>query len=77
MKIKDVTLGATGRFPYGRLEASDEGELRVAIAADVRNGVVRVEFGKPIAWFALPSGLAREWARALLEKADDVDKGKA
>lgn len=76
MKIKGFKLGATGRSPYGRLNADDEGELRFALAADRANGVVRVEFGKPVAWLGLPSAIARELARALIEKADELDRGK-
>jgi hypothetical protein len=77
MKIKNLKLGATGRHPFGRLGADDEGELRAAIAIDRAQGVIRIEFGKPVAWLALPSGFARDLARLLVEKADQLDKGKA
>lgn len=70
-------LGATGGFPFGRLGRDDEGELQMALAADRRNGIVRVEFGKPIAWLGLPSWHARELARALLDKAEQLDRLKS
>lgn len=60
---KRVT-GATGDFPQGRLSDDDQGGLRVAIAADTRNGIVRVDFGKPVAWF----GLDKATALALADK---------
>ncbi len=63
---KRVT-GATGDHPQGRLNADDQGGLRMAIAADPRNGIVRVEFGKPVAWL----GLDRATALAL---ADNLRK---
>ncbi len=77
MKIPKFTLGATGRYPYGKADATDEGELSMAIAADHQVGIVRVAFGKPIAWLGLPSGKARALAALLVEKADELDKRKA
>lgn len=77
MKLKDFALGATGRFPYGKADTHDEGELRMALAADHVNGIVRVEFGKPVAWLGLPSREARELATVLIAKADEIDARKA
>lgn len=76
MKLKDFKLGATGRFPYGKAGSSDEGELRMALASDYTNGIVRIEFGKPVAWLGLPSQEARELARLLVSKADEIDARK-
>lgn len=73
----NVKIGATGRgFPYGKLDAHDEGEIAVAIAADRRHGVVRFEFGKSVSWLALPATHARQLGELLIAKADEVDKGK-
>lgn len=58
-----VPLGATGRFPQGALDpVEDEGELRLAIAADQDAGVVRIGFGKPVAWLGLPRAEALQLA---------------
>jgi len=76
MKIRDFKLGATGSYPYGKLNDSDEGELRMAVAADHRDSVVKVMFGKPIAWLGLPSDVARDLAKMLIDKADELDKRK-
>lgn len=76
-KLKDFKLGATGRFPYGKADNTDEGELQLAIAADRANGIVRVVFGKPVAWIGLPTAEARQFAALLLQKADEIEKGKA
>ncbi len=73
----NAKLGATGSFPYGKTQPDDEGELVIAIAADPRQGVVRLEFGKPVGWLALPSQHAKQLAAMLLEKAQAVEKGKA
>jgi hypothetical protein len=62
-------LGATGYFPQGHLSDDDEGELKIAIAYDGLDGIVRVEFGKPVAWLGLPPPEAIEFAKLLLRKA--------
>jgi len=76
MKIKDLKLGATGRFPEGQADAEDEGELRLAVAADHQQALVRIVFGKPIAWLGLPATKARAFAQILVEKADELDRWK-
>jgi hypothetical protein len=48
------TPGATGRHPQGVLDAGDEGELTMAVAYDRLAGIVRLEFGTPVAWLGLP-----------------------
>lgn len=62
-------LGATGSFPQGVLEADDQGELRMAVAYDRRAGIVRVEFGKPVAWLGLPPNEAVALAETLIKHA--------
>lgn len=58
-------FGATGDFPQGKLSADDEGGLRIGVALDP-TGVVRIEFGKPIAWLGLPPSEARQLAQMIL-----------
>jgi hypothetical protein len=74
MKIKDLKLGATGQFPRGKADDEDEGELRFALAADYQQAIVRIVFGKPIAWLGLPSAEARQFAAMLIAEADKLDK---
>ena len=76
MKIKDFKLGATGRFPRGKADEHDEGELQMALAADIANAIVRIEFGKAIAWLGMSSIEARQLADLLVEKANEVDQRK-
>lgn len=76
MKIKGFKLGATRQFPYGKADEDDEGELRLAMATDYHNSIVRVEFGKPIGWLGLPAQQAREFAAILIEKANELDARK-
>lgn len=77
VKLKDFTLGATGQFPYGKADEHDEGELRLAMAADHASGIVRIVFGKSVAWLGLPAREARAFAALLIEKADELDRRKA
>lgn len=61
-------LGATGRFPEGRLNDDDEGEIRVAIAADPKRQTVVIDFGKPVAWIGFTPDQAREIGELLIQK---------
>lgn len=46
-------IGATGKFPDGKIDETDEGELALAVGYDPKDGMVKVEFGKPVAWLAM------------------------
>lgn len=76
VKIKDFTLGATGRYPRGHMGGDDQGELAAAVVLDPANAVLRIVFGKPVAWVALPAEDARALAQILVEKADELDRRK-
>lgn len=58
--------GATGKFPYGKLDETDEGELNVAFARDDA-GNLRINFGKPVAWIAMPHQVAVGFAMMILK----------
>lgn len=61
-------LGATGKFPEGKVSPDDEGEIRLAVAHTDK--VVVVKFGKPIAWIAMEPASVRKLAALLIEHAD-------
>lgn len=65
MTAKD--LGATGKFPEGKLNQNDEGELRFSVGT--RDGNVFMSFGKPVAWFAVPPEQAVDLAEILIRHA--------
>jgi len=46
-------LGASGKFPYGQIDYTDEGQITIAVAYDRIDGLVRLTFGKPVAWLGL------------------------
>lgn len=60
-------LGATGRYPSGKLNSSDEGELKMAVS--VRDGLVHIDFGKSVQWFAMPPALAVKFAELIVHHA--------
>lgn len=62
-------VGATGKFPQGHLSDDDQGELRMGVGYDKLNGIVRVEFGKPVAWLGIPPAEAIQLAKLLLRQA--------
>ena len=59
-------LGATGRYPDGKLNEHDEGELRIAVGE--HKGNVFLDFGKPITWLGMPPAQMR----GLIEKLTAV-----
>lgn len=67
------SMGPTGRFPRGRLTPTDEGEIGIRIAHV--DGVIVINFGKPIAWIGFPASDARELAALLVKHADEIDSG--
>ena len=62
-------LGPTGRFPRGKLSQDDEGEIQFGISSDPAQGLVRIDFGKPVAWLACPPELAEQMAGLLIKHA--------
>ena len=66
-----LRLGATGRFPEGQLDPSDEGEIRIGIAH--LDGKVVLNFGKPVAWFALTPRQARQLAESIRKRSYEAE----
>lgn len=67
-----VKVGPTGEYPEGKMNAEDEGELRIAIGA--QDGKVMVVFGAKVTWFAMSLGVARGVAQAILDKAEEIER---
>ncbi len=64
----DKKLGATGKFPDGKLGPNDEGELQFGIGHD-DEGMVFVDFGKPVQFIAMPPQIAVNFAAMLMKHA--------
>lgn len=69
--MSEQGLGATGRFPAGRLTENDEGELAFQIGTF--KGRVVINFGKPVASLGITPQQAREMAGILRRHADRLD----
>jgi hypothetical protein len=65
-------LGATNKFPQGKLNQNDEGEIMFAVAADKTQGKVLINFGKPVAWVGMDREQAIDLANSIRQKADDL-----
>ena len=67
--LKHLGLGATGNYPNGKLDPTDQGELRLMISHSADGQIIRLDFGKPTAWIGLPKEHAMQLAVLLLEHA--------
>jgi hypothetical protein len=72
--MTEEKVGPTGEFPEGSLGPEDEGELTIAVRHDDA-GNVYIEFGKPVAWMAMPKERAAGLARLLLKHAGVLRRG--
>lgn len=69
-RIDEITkLGATGRFPEGKLTPEDEGEIAYAIGQ--QDGKVVINFGKPTHWIGFTAEQAEDLATTLREHATE------
>jgi hypothetical protein len=73
LRQKYDALGATGRFPEGKLSDDDEGEIHFGIAHD-KEGNVHMDFGKPVRWVACTPDQAQDIADSLLKHARKARK---
>jgi hypothetical protein len=65
---KRPQLGATGTFSQGSLGPHDDGDIKMAVAHDSK-GLVHMNFGKDISWFAVPPEQAIELGKLLMRHA--------
>lgn len=73
---RSLGVGPTGDYPHGKLSADDEGGIKMALTHfDAPDGkrMVRLDFGKPIAWLALPREQAIEFGRLVIRHAEEDD----
>lgn len=64
---EEPPLGATGKFPNGKLSENDEGELQFAVFK--KDDTVIIEFGKPVKTLGLTPDQAIQIAKALCKHA--------
>jgi hypothetical protein len=66
-------LGKTGKHPEGKYTETDEGEIAFSVAADKKNKKVLVDFGTPVVRFGMDAAQARQLAKMLMDKADELE----
>jgi hypothetical protein len=66
-------LGATGRYPEGKLGEHGEGETAFAVAADPKLKKVLIDFGKPVAFLGMTKAQAIELGQMLILKAGQIE----
>jgi hypothetical protein len=59
----------------GSINADDEGEMAMAVAADVKSGTVMLAFLKPVAWVAWPPDVVEQLIETLTDKLQELRKG--
>jgi len=62
-----MKLGPTGKFPEGKLNQHDEGELQIAVSKIGDN--IHLSFGTSVAWFALSKEQAIVFANTIIKIA--------
>jgi len=63
-------IGELGSYSEGKLNPTDEGDLQVAIHDE--RGNVRIDFGKKVAWVAMPPETAIAFARLIIKRAESL-----
>jgi hypothetical protein len=61
-------FGATGQYPDGSLDKSDEGEIVFGITS--HRGKVILNFGKPVSWLGMDARQAASLAAILIQHAN-------
>jgi hypothetical protein len=68
VKAESPTFGATGKFPMGKIDKTDEGEIAFGITS--HRGKVIINFGKPVAWLGMDAAQASMLAVTLIRHAN-------
>lgn len=71
MKSPKSELGATGKFPMGKLVEHDEGEIKIGIKG--YNDKVIIDFGKPTHWIGFSPEQAKQVAESLVRHAENIE----
>lgn len=68
VKAESPKFGATGKFPMGEIDKTDEGEIAFGVAS--HRGKVIINFGKPVAWLGMDARQAAGLAAVLIQHAN-------
>ena len=60
-------VGPTGQFPEGKIDKSDDGEIKIAVG--VQDGKIVMEFGAPIEWIGFTPEQGQEIGMLLIKRS--------
>ena len=60
-------VGPTGEYPKGRINADDQGELKVAMGINEEHKRIMIDFGTSVSWLGLGVEEAEAFANGLLD----------
>ena len=61
-------LGSTGNFPNGKIDSSDEGELKIAMG--IYENTLIIDFGGPTSWI----GLTKNDVKSFISTLTNLEK---
>lgn len=64
---KKEQLGGTGKYPDGKIQESDAGELKFSVGYDEDTALCFMDFGTPVRWFGLMPEDAIDLGRTLIK----------
>lgn len=67
-------LGATGKFPHGKLTRKDEGEIKFSVGLSMDKKRVVLNFGKAVRWVGMSRNQALDVSRAIEKTANETAK---
>lgn len=67
--IHPLGLGATGKFPEGKLNHNDEGGIMIGLTT--KDGKVVMDFGKATHWIGFTKEEARKLGEALIRRSEE------
>jgi len=72
--VKNLQQKSEGKFPQGKLNKEDKGELAIVIGKE--DGCVKVTFPKPVDWIALTPDDTVELAFIMIRNAKELGLSK-
>lgn len=69
--LKKLQASIEGTYPEGKMTEDDEGALTIAVGRQADKIVLA--FPKEVTWIGMPVENARNFAQAILDKAEEVD----
>lgn len=70
-----VTIGPTGKFPQGKINENDQGELAFAVTHDREKNLVIINFCKDVSWLGLDPNTCEGFIQILQKHLKELKPG--